>query len=122
MGVLRQAGLLDSVRGRSGGYRLAKPPEQIRLGALLLMLGEPLFDEADYCQKHAGIAPDGVCVNHDGCTLKSLWQTLESWMRGTLDRITIADLLRHEGQIVELLRERLASALRDELSKSITLA
>ena len=122
MGVLRQAGLLDSVRGRAGGYRLAKAPEEIRLGALLLILGEPLFDEADYCHKHAGIAPDGICVNHDGCTLRSLWQTLETWMRGTLDRITIADLIQHEGRIVELLRERLAAALGEETSRSIPLA
>src|SRR5579864_4340632 len=65
MAVLRQAGLVDSVRGRAGGYLLAKAPEEIRLGSLLLTLGEPLFDEADYCQKHAGIAADGICVNHD---------------------------------------------------------
>jgi len=121
MGVLRQAGLVDSVRGRSGGYRLARPPEQIRLGALLLILGEPLFDEADYCQRHAGIAPHGICVNLASCTLKSLWQTLEQWMRGTLDRITIADLLRHEGRIVELLRERLAAALGAEATGIIPL-
>jgi Rrf2 family protein len=121
MGVMRQAGLIDSVRGRSGGYRLAKAPEEIRLGSLLLTLGEPLFDEADYCQKHAGIAPDGVCVNQAGCTIKSLWLTLEQWMRATLNRITIADLLRHEGRITELLRERLAAALGDEVTGVIPL-
>lgn len=120
MAVLRQANLVDSVRGRSGGYRLAKAPEEIRLGALLLTLGEPLFDEADYCHKHAGIAPDGICVNHDACTLKSLWQTLEHWMRATLDRITIADLLRHEGGVVELLRERLAATLGASRSIPLT--
>jgi Rrf2 family protein len=121
MAVLRQATLVESVRGRSGGYRLARAPEEIRLGALLLILGEPLFDEADYCHKHAGIAPDGICVNHDACTLKSLWQTLEHWMRATLDRITIADLLRHEGPIAELLRERLTATLGAEASRSIPL-
>src|SRR5262245_11710268 len=59
LAVLRQAGLIDSVRGRSGGYRLIKPPEEIGLGSLLLVLGEPLFDEPTYCQKHAGNAEDG---------------------------------------------------------------
>jgi Rrf2 family protein len=121
MAVLRQAGLLESVRGRSGGYRLAKAPQEIRLGSLLLILGEPLFDEADYCHKHAGIAPDGICVNHDACTLKSLWHTLEQWMRGTLDQITIADLLQHEGRVTELLRNRLAAALGDESAGTIPL-
>jgi Rrf2 family protein len=115
MGVLRHAGLLDSVRGRSGGYKLARPPEEIGLGSLLLTLGEPLFDETDYCQKHAGTeAPGGVCLNHATCTLKSLWQTLEHWMRHTLDQITLADLIRHEGRLPDLLRERLAAAALEE--------
>ena len=111
MGVLRHAGLLDSVRGRSGGYQLAKPPEEIGLGSVLLTLGEPLFDETDYCQKHAGTeAPNGVCTNKASCTLKSLWQTLESWMRQTLDQITLADLLRHDGRVTDILRARLTAA------------
>src|SRR5438477_1665950 len=53
MAVLRNAGLLESMRGRAGGYKLAKPADEIGLGSLLLILGEPLFDEHDYCQKHA---------------------------------------------------------------------
>lgn len=111
MTVLRQAHLVESVRGRSGGYRLARPPEDINLGALLLILGEPLFDEADYCQRHAGIAPGGVCVNHSSCSVKALWQTLGEWMRQTLERISLADLIRHEGRITDLLRDRLAAAV-----------
>jgi len=42
-------------------------------------------------------------------------------MRDTLDRITIADLLQHEGRVTELLRDRLAAALGDEVSRSIPL-
>src|SRR6516164_4681956 len=70
LSVLRQAGFLDSVRGRSGGYKLAMPPENIGLGSLLLTLGEPLFDEPTYCEKHAGTA-EGVnsCVHHSACSL-----------------------------------------------------
>src|SRR5271167_2439372 len=54
MSVLRQANIVDSVRGRSGGYSLARPAEEIGLGSLLRVLGEPLFEEHEYCQKHAG--------------------------------------------------------------------
>jgi len=114
MGVMRQAGLLGSVRGRFGGYRLAKPTEEIGLGTLLLVLGEPLYEEGSYCQRHAGIAENGVCVHHGSCSLKALWATLEQWMRGTLDQITLADLMRSEGRITELLKERLARAVFEE--------
>jgi len=122
MAVLRHAGLLESVRGRSGGYSLAKPAEEIGLGSLLLILGEPLFDEHEYCQKHAGTeAPNGVCTNKATCTLKSVWQTLESWMRRTLDQITLADLVQHESRLPELLRDRLAAAVFDEEPQLISL-
>jgi Rrf2 family protein len=113
--VLRQAGILESVRGRSGGYKLAKPALSVGLGSLMLILGEPLFDEVEYCTKHAGTeAPNGVCTNHSTCTLKSLWQTLEHWMRHVLDQITLADLIHDEGRVTELLRERLALASVEE--------
>jgi Rrf2 family iron-sulfur cluster assembly transcriptional regulator len=122
MAVLRHAGILDSVRGRSGGYTLARPANEIGLGSLLLVLGEPLFEESEYCQKHAGSeAPGGVCLNHSTCTLKSLWQTLELWMRRTLDQITLADLIRHEGRLPELLRERLAAAVFAEEPQLLSL-
>lgn len=114
MTVLRQAGLVASARGRTGGYRLTKVPEEIGLGSLLLVLGEPLFDEPSYCQKHAGNGESGVCVHHGSCSLKSLWATLEKWMRGTLDQITLADLIQHQGRITELLKDRLAKAVFEE--------
>jgi len=108
LSVLRQRGFIDSVRGRSGGYMLALPPEKIGLGSLLLTLGEPLFDEPGYCEKHAGTA-EGVnsCVHHSACSLRALWQTLEQWMRHSLDQITLADLMQTEMSLAELLRTRL---------------
>lgn len=107
LGVLRHAGLIDSVRGRSGGYRLARSPQEIGLGSLLLTLGEPLFDEPGYCQRHAGPSTTGECVHQGDCSLRALWQTLEQWVRGSLDQITLADLLRRETGINELVRSRL---------------
>ena len=121
MAVLRDAGLIDSTRGRSGGYRLAKAPEEIGLGSLLLVLGEPLFDEPSYCERHAGTAADGICVHHGGCSLRSLWDTLERWMRGTLNQITLADLVQHKGQITDLLRARLASTVFEEATPLVAL-
>src|SRR5262245_36221940 len=110
LGVLRQAGLIESVRGRAGGYHLARPAEQIRLGGVLLALGEPLFDDPGYCEKHAGPETNGPCVHHAGCTLRGLWQTLEQWMRHVLDQVTLADLMNNDSAVVRRLREQLPSA------------
>lgn len=122
LAVLRQAGLIDSVRGRAGGYRLASPPEDIHLGALLLVLGEPLFDEPNYCTRHAGSeSEDNLCVHHNHCSLRALWQTLEIWMRKTLDQLTLADLLESGERIVELLRSRLANVVLEPSSSLVSL-
>jgi Rrf2 family protein len=111
LGVLRQAGLIESVRGRAGGYCLAALPAEIRLGTVLLALGEPLFDDPGYCERHAGTESHGICVHRGGCTLRSLWQTLEQWMRQTLDQLTLADLLQNAHRVSDLLRARLAEAV-----------
>jgi Rrf2 family protein len=110
LGVLRQAGFIESVRGRTGGYHLARPGSEIRLGAVMLALGEPLYDDPGYCERHAGPETVGPCVHQDGCSLRGLWQTLEQWLRHTLDQITLDDLLHQEIPIVQ----RLKKQLRDE--------
>lgn len=90
-------------RGRSGGYHLATAPAEIGLGAVLRVLGEPLFDDPGYCERHAGSESDGDCVHRDFCTLRVLWHGLEQVMQCLLDRITFADLLRNDGRIQDLI-------------------
>jgi Rrf2 family protein len=121
LAVLRQAGLIESVRGRAGGYTLARPPAEITLGSVMGVLSEPLFEDPSYCQRHAGSETEGNCVHYGGCTLRSLWQTLEQWMRHTMDRLSLADLLHGGPSITELLRARLADAVFEPVSPLITL-
>jgi Rrf2 family protein len=102
--VLRQAGLVESHRGRAGGYHLSRPPAEIRLGRVLLALGEPLFDDPGYCDRHAGPETSGPCVHHDDCAIKGLWQTLEEWVRHVLDQLTLDDLLHHDASVIQQLR------------------
>jgi Rrf2 family protein len=108
LAVLRQAGLIESVRGRTGGYHLARPPAEIRLGEVMLALGEPLFEDPGYCEKHAGPDNPGPCIHREGCTLRSLWGALEQWIRHVLDQVTLEDLLQDETQVVAQLRTHLA--------------
>ncbi len=121
LALLRQEGFIDSTRGRSGGYRLARPADQIRLGSVLSALGEQLYTEGDFCQKHAGTETEGACVHSGSCNLRSLWQTLETWMRHTLDGLTLADLLQNHDNVAEMMRQRLTSTLNEPIPETKTL-
>jgi Rrf2 family transcriptional regulator, iron-sulfur cluster assembly transcription factor len=121
LAVLRQAGIIESVRGCTGGYRLAAPAADLALGKVLMALGEPLFEEPAYCERHKGSEADGACVHLGSCNLRAVWHTLETWMRRALDQITLADLLRGEGHIMELLRLRLTEAVQEPASPLVPL-
>lgn len=103
LSVLRKAGLITSARGRTGGYLLSRPAAEIRMGDIMRALGEPLFDDPGYCERHASPLTEGVCVHNNGCTLRVVWQTLENWLRRFLDQLTLADLLQSQARITERL-------------------
>lgn len=121
LSVLRQAGFIESVRGRAGGYRLAPNAANIGLGSILAVLGEPLFEDPGYCERHAGTTTEGTCVHQGDCTLRGLWHTLEQWIRHSLDQITLADLLQSEKRVGELLQQRLTSTVAEPPVTLLTL-
>jgi DNA-binding IscR family transcriptional regulator len=88
----------------------------VTIGEVLAALGEPLFDEPGYCNKHAGTETEGACVHHAQCNLKELWQSLEQWMRRALEQITLADALHQGPRLGERIRARLAEAVAQELT------
>ena len=53
--------------------------------------------------------------------MRTLWQTLEGWIRRTLNQITLADLLQSEGRIAQLLRDRLHTEVFEPVLPLITL-
>jgi len=100
---LKESGLVSSVRGRSGGYYIARPPEQISLSEILTALGGTLF-EPDYCERFPG--DEDACVHLGECSLRSLWGTLEGVVEQVLRRTSLADLLTSEAQVTANLSTR----------------
>ncbi len=99
--TLRQQGLVDSVRGRNGGFVLARTADDINLGEIVLALSNQLFD-AEYCERHAGAGE--VCVHETACALRPVWSTLSEHVSQLLESITLADLLRSEREMCRELR------------------
>ena len=84
---LVRAGLVQSVRGVRGGYRLSRSPEQISITEVIDALEGP-FGVTE-CS-----AVVGLCSQETDCTIRDHWQDLNQLIRHTLDRVTLADMSR----------------------------
>lgn len=93
MGVLRKAGLVKSTRGQKGGYRLACPPDEINVGAVLAALGGRIYS-TDFCGRHAGMGR--ICVHNLDCSIRSLWMAIDSAVQQALSQTMLSDLFRSE--------------------------
>ncbi len=80
--ALTRAGILDSMRGPKGGYRLARAPRAITL----LSAVEAVVDGDDGLPESTGKLSAGVTG--------PLWAELDAAMREKLAMLTISDLLR----------------------------
>jgi len=87
-GKLRRAGLVDSVRGAQGGYRLARPAAAISLDAIIHAVDAS--PKAHGCSPETKIACTGKT---DRCLTHDLWGALESHIEGFLASITVQDVL-----------------------------
>ncbi|MGM0583656.1 MAG: RrF2 family transcriptional regulator [Pseudomonadota bacterium] len=83
--ALTRAGYLESVRGRSGGFRLARPPEEIPLGEVL-RLTEPDFALVE-CFKDSS-----RCVVAPCCRLPGVIDEALTAFLAVFDRCTLADV------------------------------
>ena len=83
---LAKAGWIESVRGRSGGIRLARAASQIRVGRVLRESeGEAPFVECE--------SPGGNCRILNACRLVGILNTAVDEFYTSLDRYTLADLV-----------------------------
>ena len=98
MRKLRSAGLIVSVRGAQGGYKLARPANEISVGDVLRALEGSL--EAVTCG-----GEDTSCQGADLCVTKFVWERINSSIRDTVDSIKLSQLveesrlMREKGQI-----------------------
>lgn len=105
MSILREAKLIESVRGKSGGYKLAKPSEKIYLDEVIKVLSGELF-ETESCQQFTG--NDTKCVHISCCSIRSVWFSISHILFNLLKQITLKDLLEKEDLLSKYLKKQLA--------------
>src|SRR6185295_3199510 len=88
-GKLRRHGLVGSVRGPGGGYRLARAPETVSVADIIVAVDEPI--DATQCGGRENCKEDGKrCMTHE------LWANLNTHIFGYLRSVTLANLVAQQ--------------------------
>jgi Rrf2 family protein len=88
--TLSRSGIVESVRGPKGGYRLTRPCSEITLGEVMRVLGG-IQSEAEICSQFTG--NHDACVHHDGCELKPVWAGITDLINNMFDKVPLSTLL-----------------------------
>ncbi len=96
---LRKAHLVDSVRGRSGGYRLARAASEISIAEVLNAVEEAT--QMTRCS-----VGDRGCVGEKRCLTHALWDALGAHIAGFLSDVTLQDVVTGSPQLRGVTIER----------------
>lgn len=88
--TLVQNRMLTGLRGKGGGYQLAKKPEQITVGDILRLTESSLATVS--CLEPGAQA----CPKMNECRTLPLWRDLDKLVQDYLDSVTVADLAGSE--------------------------
>jgi len=86
---LAMAGIVRSSRGASGGIRLARPPQQIRLSEILRLVEGSLVPVA--C-----VAYPEICPRSKMCVTREIWAELDRVISVVLESTTLQDLVERQ--------------------------
>jgi Rrf2 family protein len=87
---LREAGYVQSERGKYGGYRLARPASKISIGAVVRLVDGPLAPIS--CVSQTAYKPCS-CPDEAHCGLRMLMLDVRNAIAAILDRYTLADVV-----------------------------
>jgi Rrf2 family protein len=107
LGELRNAGFVHSKKGKGGGYTLARPPEDIWVGAIIRVLDGPLAPIQ--CASRTVYRKCDDCVDETKCTVRLVMMQARDAIASVLDKRTLAQM-RALGESEEA-RQELVAAL-----------
>ena len=86
---LRRSGLVQSVRGPGGGYRLARPAHETAVADIVLAVDEPI--RATRCAGQG--SPKGCMVGGEWCITHHLWEDLGREIHRYLASVSLEDVI-----------------------------
>ena len=91
---LKRAGYVGSRRGRTGGYELVRPAEQIMYGEVLRLIDGPIAPLP--CLSKIAYRRCEDCRDEAACEIRHVFERVTLATRDVLDRTSLADSLRLE--------------------------
>ena len=88
--ALNKRGILNSYKGKGGGFRLALAPEKVFLLELIKIFQGPFKINECLFKKR-------LCPNINTCKLKQKIDDIQRYARSELKKVTLASLLRKKG-------------------------
>jgi Rrf2 family protein len=88
--MLSRSGLVESVRGPKGGYKLTRPAALISLGEVMRVLGG-IQTEEELCGQFTG--NHDTCVHHSDCGLRPVWASITDMVNSVFDKVPLASML-----------------------------
>lgn len=86
---LKRAGIVESRRGRLGGYVLARPPERITFGEVLRLIDGPVALLP--CLSKIAYRRCADCADETTCEIRHVFARVAMASRAVLDSTTLAD-------------------------------
>ena len=108
---LRRSGLVKSVRGPGGGYRIAKPLTEISVSEIISAVDELI--DATQCGGQENCRDEGRCMTHD------LWSSLNVKILDYLSGVSLADLVASNEAKAKGVHKPIAFSAKKDLSAGL---
>lgn len=101
---LRNAGVVQSRKGRGGGYMIAKPPERVMLGQVVRLFDGPLAPVP--CASQTAYVPCADCADEASCGVRIAMKEVRDATARVLDHTSLADLVGRQQAVLRKARAR----------------
>ncbi|MDD2677239.1 MAG: Rrf2 family transcriptional regulator [Methylacidiphilaceae bacterium] len=93
---LKNKGVLESRRGKGGGYQLAEPADQILVGQIIRLMDGPIAPVR--CVSRSAYAACEDCPDEETCPIRVVMMKVRHQICEVVDRTSLSDLVENEDQ------------------------
>jgi len=100
---LKRAGILQSKKGKFGGYNLRQTADEINLGFVIRLIDGPISLIA--CVSDKFYEPCDECENEETCSLRSVVKEVREATTNILSKVTLSDMIKREQRLKKSIKK-----------------